>query len=141
MDEQFGAMYAEEERVSKVFSIFSALAIIVACLGLFTLATFMSEQRSKEISIRKVLGATVQNIFLLLTRNFVQLILISLVIATPIAWYGMNAWLQDYVYRISIGWEIFLLAGLLTLLIAVITISYQSIKAAIVNPVSMLRNE
>ncbi|MEM7512935.1 MAG: ABC transporter permease [Bacteroidota bacterium] len=141
MDEQFGAMYAEEERVSKVFSIFSALAIIVACLGLFTLATFMSEQRSKEISIRKVLGATVQNIFLLLTRNFVQLILISLVIATPIAWFGMSTWLQDYEYRISIGWETFLLAGLLTLFVAIITISYQSIKAAIVNPVHMLRNE
>ncbi|MEM9935908.1 MAG: ABC transporter permease, partial [Bacteroidota bacterium] len=141
LDERFGTMYAEEARVGKIFSIFTVLAIIVACLGLFTLATFMSEQRSKEISIRKILGATVQNIFLLLTKNFVQLILISLLIATPIAWYGMNVWLQAYVYRISIGWETFLLAGFLTLLIAIITISYQSLKAAVTNPVQMLRNE
>ena len=124
-----------------IFTGFAILAIIVACLGLFALAAFMAEQRTKEIGIRKVLGASVSNLFALLTGNFMKLIFISLVIAIPLGWLLMNKWLQDYVYRIKITWQIFFTAGVAVLLIALITICSQAIKAAIANPVKSLRAE
>jgi putative ABC transport system permease protein len=114
---------------------------VIACLGLFALAAFMAQQRSKEISIRKVLGASVSNVFALLTGNFLKLVFISLLIAIPIGWWLMQKWLQDYTYRISITWDVFALSGLAVLIIALITICYQAVKAAIANPVETLRSE
>lgn len=141
LNESFAMMYSDVQRMGRIFTSFAILAIIVACLGLFALSAFMVEQRSKEISIRLVLGASLNSIFKLLTQNFLLLILISLVLAIPIAWYMMQQWLQDYEYRIEIGWDIFLLAGLMAVLIALLTISYQSIKAALINPAESLRSE
>ncbi len=141
LDQSYAAMYADVERMQYIFTGFAILAIIVACLGLFALAAFMAEQRSKEIGIRKVLGASVSNLFALLTANFMKLIFISLVIAIPLGWLLMNKWLQDYVYRIKITWDIFFTAGITVLLVALITICSQAIKAAIANPVKSLRTE
>jgi putative ABC transport system permease protein len=141
LDEGFATMYADIERMGRIFSTFAILAIIVACLGLYGLSSFMVEQRSKEIGIRLVLGASVKNIFSLLTLNFVKLILISIAIAVPIAWYMMHKWLEDFVYRTQISADIFLIAGLAALLIALLTISYQAIRAALMNPVKNLRSE
>ncbi|HZI26372.1 MAG TPA: FtsX-like permease family protein, partial [Chryseolinea sp.] len=123
------------------FASFAVLAIVVACLGLFALSAFMVEQRNKEISIRLVLGASVNNIFGLLTRNFVKLVIISFVIAVPFAWYMMQTWLEDYAYKIEITWDVFLLAGTISVLIALLTISYQSLRAALANPATSLRSE
>jgi putative ABC transport system permease protein len=134
-------MYEDVQRMGRIFSTFAILAIIVACLGLYGLSSFMVEQRSKEIGIRLVLGASVKNIFSLLTLNFVKLILISIAIAVPIAWYMMQKWLEDFVYRTKISLDIFLFAGLAALLIALLTISYQAIRAALTNPVKNLRSE
>lgn len=141
LDESFARMYTNVQRMGRIFTSFAVLAIIIACLGLFALSAFMIEQRSKEISIRLVLGASLNSIFRLLTQNFLILVLISLVIAIPIAWYMMQQWLEDYQYRIQISWDVFLLAGLVAVLISILTISYQSIRAALINPVNNLRSE
>lgn len=117
------------------------LAIVIACLGLFGLATFLAEQRTKEIGIRKVLGATVNNVLTLLSKDFLKLVLIAFVVAAPVAWWGMNKWLQDFTYRTDISWWVFALAGVAALLIALITVSFQAIKAALANPVKSLRTE
>jgi putative ABC transport system permease protein len=141
MDQGYAAMYADVQRMQYIFSGFSVLAIIVACLGLFALAAFMAEQRSKEISIRKVLGASGAGLFGLLTGNFLRLIFIALCIAMPVSWLLMNKWLQDYVYRIKITWDVFVIAGITVLCIALLTIGWQAVKAAVVNPVKALRAE
>jgi putative ABC transport system permease protein len=141
LDESFALMYADVQRMGRIFTSFAVLAIIVACLGLFALSAFMVEQRIKEISIRLVLGASLNNIFRLLTQNFLMLVFISFVIAIPLAWYMMQQWLEDYEYKIQIGWEVFVLAGVMAVLIAILTISYQSIRAALMNPVDNLRAE
>ena len=141
LDEQFANMYADVQRTGSIFTSFAVLAIIIACLGLFALSAFMAEQRSKEIGIRKVLGATVSNITTLLSIDFVKLVLLAILIASPIAWYGMNKWLQDFAYRIPISWWIFVLSGLVAIVIALFTVSFQSIKAALMNPVRSLRSE
>jgi putative ABC transport system permease protein len=141
LDDSYANMYADVQRTGYIFTSFAVLAIVVACLGLFALSAFMVEQRSKEISIRLVLGASVNHIFQLLTRNFLILVLISLVFAIPIAWYMMQKWLEDYIYKTNIGWEVFLIAGGLSLLIALVTISYQSVRAALANPVDSLKSE
>ncbi len=141
LDQGYAQMYDDVRRIGSIFKIFAILAIIVACLGLFALSSFMIEQRGKEISIRLVLGASINNIFILLTRNFLKLVLIALIFAIPIAWYMMQRWLEDYKYRIHINWNVFLLAGLMAALIAILTISYQSIRAALMNPVDSLRSE
>ncbi|HEX4852370.1 MAG TPA: FtsX-like permease family protein, partial [Puia sp.] len=141
LDESFNNMYATEQRIGKIALIFSILAILIACLGLFGLATFIAEQRTKEIGIRKVLGASVQGIVQLLSRDFLRLVAIAFVISAPIAWWGMSKWLNDFAYRIDIGWWIFALAGLLALFIALATVSFQAVKAAISNPVKSLRTE
>jgi putative ABC transport system permease protein len=141
LDESYARMYEDVQRTGRVFSSFAILAIIVACLGLYGLSSFMVEQRSKEIGIRLVLGASAQNVFSLLTFNFMRLILISFAIAVPIAWFMMHKWLEDFVYRTKISPGIFLLAGLVAISIALLTISYQSIKAALVKPVNNLRTE
>jgi putative ABC transport system permease protein len=141
MDQDFDAIYRTEQRTGQLFIIFTTLAIVIACLGLFGLAAYAAEQRTKEIGIRKVLGASVTAIASMLSVDFVKLVGISILIASPIAWYLMNKWLQDFAYRISIQWWVLVVAGLVALLIAIITVSFQSIKAAIANPVDSLKNE
>jgi len=141
LDESFDNMYRQEQRVGKVALTFSFLAIIIACLGLFGLATYIAEQRTKEIGIRKVLGASVTNIVKMLSTDFVKLVLISFVIATPIAWWLMNKWLQEFAFRIDLSWWIFAITGLIALIIALGTLSFQAIRAAISNPVKSLRTE
>ncbi|HVY73345.1 MAG TPA: ABC transporter permease [Puia sp.] len=141
MDENFANMYADVQRMGNIFSSFAVLAIIIACLGLFALSAFMAEQRNKEIGIRKVLGASTAGITTMLSKDFVRLVLLAFLIAAPIAWWAMNRWLQDYQYRISIGWWIFAVAALLVIFIALITISFQSIRAALTNPARSLRSE
>ena len=141
LDQSYAKMYSSVLQMGRIFTSFAILAITIACLGLFALSAFMVEQRSKEISIRLVMGASVRTVFNLLTKNYLILILISLIIAIPIGWYIMHLWLEDYIYRIQIGWNVFVFAGLITALIALITISFQSVKAAMVNPVDKLRSE
>lgn len=141
LDESFATMYADVERTGIIFTSFAVLAIIVACLGLFALAAFMAEQRSKEMSIRKVLGASAAGLFMLLTKNFLKLIAISMLIAAPIGWWLMQKWLEDYSYRRPITWDVFAIAGVSMFSIALITICYQAIKAAIANPILSLRSD
>lgn len=141
LDQSYAAMYVDIQRMQYIFSGFAMLALIIGCLGLFALAAFMAEQRRKEIGVRKVLGATVSNLFTLLTGNLIKLISISLCIATPVAWLLMNKWLQDYAYRINITWNIFISAGLAAFAIALATVSFQAIKAATANPIESLRSE
>lgn len=141
LDESFAVMYKDVQRMGRIFSSFAILAIIIACLGLFALSTFMAEQKSKEIGIRKVLGASIQSIVGLMTKNFLRLVLIALIIAIPLGWYMMNKWLEDFAYRIDINWTVFVLAGLVALLIAIFTIGFQAIRSATANPVDALRNE
>jgi putative ABC transport system permease protein len=141
LDEAFEDMYRQERRVGTVALAFALLAIIIACLGLFGLATFIAEQRTKEIGIRKVLGASVTNIVKMLSVDFVKLVMLAFVIATPIAWWFMNKWLQDFAFRIDLNWGIFAVTGIVALVIALITLSFQAIKAAIANPVDSLKTE
>ena len=141
LDEAFEDMYRQERRVGTVALAFALLAIIIACLGLFGLATYIAEQRTKEIGIRKVLGASVTNIVGMLSTDFVKLVMLAFVIATPIAWWFMNTWLQDFAFRIELNWWIFAATGLAALIIALITLSFQAIRAAIANPVKSLKTE
>jgi putative ABC transport system permease protein len=140
-DASFATQYQNDQRFARLFGIFAALAVFIACLGLFGLVTFTARQRTKEIGVRKVLGATVPNVMALLSKDFIKLVTIGFLIAVPIAWYVMNRWLQGFAYRIEIGVGVFLLAGLTAVLIAMATVSWQSAKAAMVNPVDSLRNE
>ena len=127
--------------MSQLYQIFAAIAIFLSCLGLYGLASFMALQRIKEVGIRKVLGATAGNIVYLFSKEFIILIAIAFVIATPIAWYYMHQWLEDYVYRISISWWLFAAGGLVAIIIALATISFQAVKAAVANQVKSLRTE
>jgi putative ABC transport system permease protein len=140
-DEEFAAKFKTEERIGKLALFFAILAIFISCLGLFGLASFVAEQRTKEIGIRKVLGATVMNLWTLLSKDFVFLVIISVIIATPIAYFFMNNWLQKYDYRTTISWWVFALSGLGVMLITLLTVSFQAIKAALANPVKSLRTE
>lgn len=141
LDENFEQMYKAEDKLKSLLWIFTTMAIFVGCLGLFGLAAYTAERRRKEVGIRKVLGASTQGIVLLLSKDFIKLVLISLLLASPVAWYFMNKWLQDFAYRINISWWIFIVAGALTILIALITVSFQAVKAALANPVDSLRSE
>ena len=141
MDEKFNQQYKNDLLFGKVFALFSGLAILVACLGLLGLSLFTTSQRTKEIGVRKVLGASVSNIVMLISKDFISLIIIAFVISTPIAWYFMHKWLENFAYRININWWIYIVAGCLALLIALITVSFQAVKAAIANPVKSLRTE
>jgi ABC-type antimicrobial peptide transport system permease subunit len=140
-DESFAKKFQEEKRIGQLAVLFAGLTIFISCLGLFGLATYMAENRIKEIGVRKVLGASVAGITTLLAKDFIKLVLAAFVIATPIAWYAMDKWLQGFGYRINIGWEVFALSGGLAVLIAILTVSYQSIRAAVANPVKSLRSE
>jgi len=141
LDDDYNSLYISEQRSAKVFSTFSILAILLACLGLFGLVAFTTMQRTKEIGIRKVLGAGVSGIVALIARDFLKLTLIAVLVASPLAWYFMHAWLQGFAYRIAIEWWVFAVAGGLAILIALLTISFQAIKAALANPVKSLRSE
>lgn len=141
LDESFATMYDDVQRTRDIFTSFAILAILIACLGLFALSAFMAEQRTKEIGVRKVLGAGVGSLALLLSKDFVKLVLIALLIAAPFAWWMMRRWLQDFAYRIEINGWMFLAAGMLVIVVALITISFQSVKAALTNPVKSLRTE
>ena len=141
VDEQFNNMFTNETLMSNLSVVFAVLAIIISCLGLFGLAAYTAEQRLKEIGIRKVLGASVAGLAGLLSKDFLQLVGIACLIAFPVAWWMMHNWLQGYEYRIQISWWIFFAAGLLAIIIALGTVSFQSIKAALANPVKSLRSE
>ncbi len=141
VDEEYAAKFSSEERVGKLAGVFTGLAILISCLGLFGLASFMAEQRTKEIGVRKVLGASVTSLWRLLSKDFVFLVLIALLIASPLAWYFMDGWLQKYTYRTGLAWWVFALAGTGALAITLLTVSFQAIKAALMNPVRSLRSE
>ena len=141
VDEEYEKKFDNEERIGKLSGFFASLAILISCLGLFGLASFVAEQRTKEIGVRKVLGASLLNVWNLLSRDFVMLVIISFLIASPLAYYLMHNWLQNYTYRIELSWWIFIAAGIGSLLITVIVVSMQAIKAAVANPVVALRSE
>ncbi|SEI96491.1 putative ABC transport system permease protein [Dyadobacter sp. SG02] len=141
LDERFNETYKAEQKTGQILGTFAGLTIFVACLGLFGLATFTAEQRTKEIGVRKVLGASVAGIITLLSKDFLKLVIIALLIATPAAWWLMDRWLQEFAYKIDVTWWMFALAGALSVLVALCTISYQSVKAALMNPVESLRSE
>ncbi len=141
LDEFFDKQYRSEDRFGRLFLNFAILAIFISCLGLLGLASYSTIQRTKEIGVRKVLGATTSNIVNLLSIDFLKLVLIAFVIAAPIAWFSMHQWLQSFAYRISLGLWAFLLAGLLAVIIAFLTVSFQAVKAAITNPTKSLRSE
>jgi putative ABC transport system permease protein len=140
-DEEFAKKFGDEERIGKLAASFAILAIFISCLGLFGMASFMAERRIKEIGVRKVLGATIFNLWVLLSREFVILVIISLLIAVPVSWYYLHGWLRHYTYRTEMSWWIFLIAGVGTLIITLVTVSFQAIKAALANPVTSLRSE
>jgi putative ABC transport system permease protein len=141
LDEVFNQQYTSEKQLGDLFNGFSFLSVVIACLGLFGLASYTTEQKTKEIGIRKVLGASVPGIVAMTPREFLKWILAANLLAWPIAYFVMTKWLQDYVYKVSIGPMIFLLSAGLTLIVAVLTVSYHSLKAALANPVDSLRYE
>jgi len=141
LDDDFNRMYKDDQRTGTLFNVFAIAAILISCLGLFGLATYTAQVKTKEIGIRKVLGASVTSLIRLLSKEFIVLVLTAFVIATPIAWYFMSKWLRDFAYRININWWIFLVTGILAIIIALLTVGFQAIKAAIANPVKSLRTE
>ncbi|MEM7655934.1 MAG: FtsX-like permease family protein, partial [Bacteroidota bacterium] len=141
LDEEFAQMYEQVSRTSKVFTVFSGLAILIACLGLFALSAYMVEQRRKEISIRKVVGASFQSLLGLLTVNYIWLIVVSLAISIPLGWYSMNRWLEGFTHHTELSWVPFVIAGGTTLLISLLTISFESIRVVRMDPAEALRSE
>ena len=141
LDEQFDQQYKADKQFGEIFGVSATIAIVLACLGLFALASFTVQQRTREIGIRKVLGASVSGVTALLSKDFIKLVLISIIIASPVAWYMMDKWLQDFAYRIDQHWWMYAFAGLLTVVIAILTVSFQSVRAALMNPVKSLKAE
>lgn len=141
VDKQFEAQYQSDHRAGTLFNVFAGIAIFISCLGLFALATYTARARRKEIGVRKVLGASVGSIMQMLSNDFVKLIIVAIVIASPIAWWAMNNWLDDFAYRIEVQWWMFALSGILAIIIALVTVSFQAVRAAIANPVDSLRDE
>jgi len=141
LDENTDRLYQKESKMSKIFMSGAVLTILISCMGLFAIVLLVIVQRTREIGIRKVLGAGVPHIVTLVSKDFIKLVAIAILIATPIAWYAMNAWLQDFAYRIQIQWWVFVLAGMVAVLIAFITLGFQSIRAALKNPVKSLRSD
>jgi putative ABC transport system permease protein len=141
LDEDFQKNYAAEERLSALIRYFTMMAILISCLGLFGLASFSAEQRIREIGIRKVLGASIGSVVMLLTRDFFKLVLLAMVIASPLAWFIMHKWLQDFAYQTPISWIVFLITFLSTMTITMATISFHAIRAGLMNPVKSLKTE
>jgi putative ABC transport system permease protein len=141
LDEKFDQLYQADLRQQTILGVFAGLAIFIACLGLFGLASFLARQRTKEIGVRKVLGASVVSVVALLSKDFLKLVLVAIVIASPLAYYGMERWLQNFAYRVEVSWWVFALAGLVAIGVALLTISVQSVRAALANPVKSLRSE
>jgi putative ABC transport system permease protein len=141
LDDDFQKNYDSDNRLSSIVKTFTIIAILISCLGLFGLATFSAEQRTKEIGIRKVLGASVNSIVALLSKEFLVLVSVGIIIASPLAWWAMNKWLQDFAYRTKIDWWVFAVAALIGIAIALMTITGQAVKAALTNPVKNLRTE
>ena len=141
MDTEYAEKFSAEERIGNLASFFAALAIFISCLGLFGLASFVAEKRTKEIGIRKVLGATIYNLWKMLSKEFVILVVVACAIAVPLAYYFLNNWLDNYEYRTAISWWVFAIAIGGALLITLLTVSFQAIKAAVANPVKSLRTE
>lgn len=141
IDEEYAKKFDDQKRTATLAALFAGLTIFISCLGLFGLATYMAQNRKKEIGVRKVLGASVASITTLLSKDFLALVIISFIIASPVAWWAMSKWLQSYSYRINIEWWVFAGAGIISVIIALGTVSFQSIKAAIANPVKSLRTE
>jgi len=141
LDESYARMYDDVVRMGNIFRSFALLAVAIACLGLFALSAYMTEQRNKEVSIRLILGASVKSIFSLLTLNFIKLVVVAIVLAIPLSVYLMQEWLNEFAYRIEIGWHVFAVAGMMSVVIALATISYQSLRAAFMNPVDSLKEQ
>jgi ABC-type antimicrobial peptide transport system permease subunit len=141
LDERIASFYVQERQLLDLYKIFATIAIFISCLGLYGLAAFMSVQRTKEVGIRKVLGASINNILVLFSKEFVLLVTIAFAVAAPIAWYLMHLWLNDFQYRIPMDWWIFALAGLMAITVALCTISFQAVRSALSNPVKSLRTE
>ena len=141
INDDYALKFASTQRTATLTGLFAGLTIFISCLGLFGLAAYMAENRIKEIGVRKVLGASVFNITALLSKEFLALVTISILIASPIAWYAMHQWLQGYSYRINMQWWVFVMAGMLAVIVSLITVSFQAVKAAIANPVQSLRTE
>jgi ABC-type antimicrobial peptide transport system permease subunit len=141
LDEDIADFYRQEDQLSKLYKMFSILAIIISCLGLYGLVSFMVLQKTKEVGVRKVLGASTSSIVFLFSKEFIMLIVVAFLIAAPMAWFGMNKWLENFVFRIKLGPGIFIAAVALTLLVAWITVGYKAIRAALMNPVKSLRTE
>jgi putative ABC transport system permease protein len=140
MDEAFNKQYNAEDRLASIFSIFTIITVILAAMGLFGLSAFTIEQRTKEIGIRKVLGANLASITTLLSQDFLKLVILAIIIASPLAWWAMHSWLQNFAFRITISWWVFAFSGLAAVVIAVVTVSYHALKSAVANPVKSLRN-
>jgi putative ABC transport system permease protein len=141
LNEEIQQQYSSEQSIASIIGNFALIAILISCLGLFGLAAFSAEQRTKEIGIRKVLGAGTANIVRLLSMDFIKLVLIGFILATPIAWWAMQQWLNNYAYKVPLRWWMFGLGGLLALVIAVSTVSFQALKAAMTNPVDSIKSE
>jgi putative ABC transport system permease protein len=141
LDQEFDRLYQTEQRIGQIFRVLAGVAVFISCLGLFGLATFVAQTKKKEIGIRKVLGASVLGIVAMLSHDFLKLVGLAFLVSVPIAWYGMSRWLEDYAYRIPVEWSVFALTGSLAVGIALLTVSFQSIKAALANPVKNLRDE
>jgi ABC-type antimicrobial peptide transport system permease subunit len=141
VDVSYATKFLGEKRFGQMAAVFAGLTIFISCLGLFALAAYMAENRTKEIGVRKVLGASISAITTLLSKDFLQLVLIAFIIASPLAWWAMHSWLQDYAYRVDISWWVFAITGVVSILIALFTVSFQAIKAALMNPVNSLRSE
>ena len=141
LDDDYNALYASEQRVSALSKYFAGIAILISCLGLFGLAAFTAQKRQKEIGIRKVVGASISNIAAMLSTDFLKLILVSLLIAIPFSWWAANQWLQSFAYRVRLNAEVFIITAIVIVTITLITISFQTIKAALANPVKSLRTE
>jgi ABC-type antimicrobial peptide transport system permease subunit len=140
-DQEYALKFAEEERIGKLASTFGTLAVLISCLGLFGLASFVTEQRTKEIGIRKIVGASVFNLWQLLSKDFALLAVVSCILSAPIAYYSLQAWLHHFSYRTEISWWIFIVVGAASVVITLLTVSYQAVKAALMNPVESLRSE
>jgi putative ABC transport system permease protein len=141
LDENIQKQYNEDRKVSSIITIFTIIAMFISCLGLYGLSTYMAERRFKEIGVRKVMGASINQIVGLMSKEFIKLVMVAFVIAVPVAWYMMNKWLEGFAYKIPVNISVFVYAGLAALLIALLTVSFESIKAASTNPVKSLRNE